>query len=100
MNILQVNTSIFAGNGQSSHLAEQFVATLRAQTPGAGLVIRDLANEPIPHLDAERFGAFTAATRTPAQQAVIEYSDKLIDELRRADTIVLGLPMYNFGLPS
>jgi FMN-dependent NADH-azoreductase len=31
---------------------------------------------------------------------VIEYSDKLIDELRRADTIVLGLPMYNFGLPS
>jgi len=31
---------------------------------------------------------------------VIEHSDALIDELRRADAIVLGLPMYNFGLPS
>ena len=100
MNILQLNTSIFSGSGQSSRLADQLVTTLRAQDPAVAVVTRDLAREPIPHLDAERFGAFTSANRTPAQQAVIDYSDKLIDELRRADTIVLGLPMYNFGLPS
>jgi FMN-dependent NADH-azoreductase len=100
MNILQLNTSIFSGNGQSSRLADQFVATLRARDPAAALVVRDLATEPVPHLDAERFGAFTSAARTPAQQAVIDYSDQLIEELRRADILVLGLPMYNFGLPS
>jgi FMN-dependent NADH-azoreductase len=64
--------------------------------------VRDLAREPVPHLTAERFEAFTAkpGSRTPEQQAVVDYSDRLIDELKRADTIVLGLPMYNFGVPS
>ena len=47
-------------------------------------------------------GAFFAKPeeRTPEQRAVIAYSDALIDELRRADVLVLGLPMYNFGVPS
>ena len=49
-----------------------------------------------------RFGAFLAkpAERTPEQQAVVGYSDALIAELKRADVVVLGLPMYNFGVPS
>jgi len=96
--VLQLNTSIFSGNGQSSQLANEFVAHLDA----GKVVVRDLASEPVPHLDAERFGAFLSKpdTRTREQQAVVDYSDKLIDELRRADVIVLGLPMYNFGLPS
>jgi FMN-dependent NADH-azoreductase len=53
-------------------------------------------------LDADRFRAFSlpAEQRTPAQQAAVEYSDRLIDELRRADALVLGLPLYNFGVPS
>ena len=38
--------------------------------------------------------------RNAEQQAAVAYSDALIDELRRADVIVLGLPMYNFGVPS
>jgi len=100
--ILQINASLFTDNGQSSRLANQLVAELRAQIPDAELIVRDLASEPVPHLDAARFGAFLASpeSRTPAQQAVLNYSDVLIDELRRADTIVLGLPMYNFGVPS
>jgi FMN-dependent NADH-azoreductase len=66
------------------------------------VVVRDLAKEPVPHIDAARFGAFVAwpAARTPEQQEVVDYSDALIDELERADVIVLGLPMYNFGVPS
>jgi FMN-dependent NADH-azoreductase len=102
MNILQINSSIFSGSGQSSGLADQFVTQLRAQNPGAQLTVRDLAADPVPHLDAARFGAFLAKPddRTPAQQAVVAYSDTLIDELKRADVVVLGLPLYNFGLPS
>ena len=102
MNILQINSSIFSGAGQSTGLADQFVARLQAQNPGARLTVRDLAGDPVPHLDAARFGAFLAKPedRTPAQQAVVTYSDVLIDELKRADVVVLGLPLYNFGLPS
>jgi FMN-dependent NADH-azoreductase len=66
------------------------------------VVTRDLATTPIPHLTAERFGAFTTAAdaRTPAQEAVLAESDALIDEIKAADVVVLGLPLYNFGIPS
>ena len=100
--VLHLNSSIFGDGGQSSRLAEEFVAALRLEHPGAEVIRRDLARDPVPHLDAERFGAFLAKpeARTPAQAAMIGYSDALIAELKQADTIVLGLPMYNFGLPS
>jgi FMN-dependent NADH-azoreductase len=94
--ILQVNTSILGNEGQSTRLANEFVAELGADQ----VIVRDLAREPVPHLDAERFGAFIAQARNEKQKQIVAYSDKLIDELRRADTIVLGLPMYNFGVPS
>lgn len=100
--LLQINTSLFSTEGQSSRLAEQFVAAWRANNPGAAVRVCDLASDPVPHLDAARFQAFLAqpAQRTPEQNAVVDYSDALIAELKRADVIVLGLPMYNFGLPS
>lgn len=100
--LLQINTSLFAGQGQSSQLAEQFVAEWRAHHPDSRVNVRDLASKGVPHLDAARFGAFTTApeARSPEQQAVIAYSDALIDELKAADVIVLGLPLYNFGVPS
>src|SRR5882762_1969807 len=100
--LLQIKSSIFSDGGQSSRLAGRFVAGWRESNPDGQVIVRDLALEPVPHLDAARFGAFLAkpGERSATQQAVIEYSDALIDELRRADVIVLGLPMYNFGLPS
>jgi FMN-dependent NADH-azoreductase len=100
--VLHLTSSIFTEGGQSSRLAEEFVAALRLEQPGAEVMRRDLARDPVPHLDAERFGAFLARpeARTPGQAAVAGYSDALIAELKAADTIVLGLPMYNFGLPS
>src|SRR5439155_5937232 len=74
----------------------------RANRPGAKVIVRDLGQEPVPHLSAARFGSFLAKAdeRTPEQQSVVDFSDALIDELHRADVIVLGLPMYNFGVPS
>jgi FMN-dependent NADH-azoreductase len=100
--LLKIQSSIFSNGGQSSQLSDRFIAAWRASNPGGKVVARDLAKEPVPHLDAARFGAFLAKpeARTPEQQAVVNYSDALIEELKRADVVVLGLPMYNFGLPS
>ncbi|MGA7985763.1 MAG: NAD(P)H-dependent oxidoreductase [Burkholderiales bacterium] len=100
--LLQINSSLYAGDGQSSRLATRFVDLWRAANPGATVLLRDLAREPVPHLDARRFGAFLAKenVRDAAQKEAVAYSDLLIGELKRADVIVLGLPMYNFGVPS
>lgn len=100
--LLKLQTSIQSDHGESSRLAAEFVERWRLAHPAATVIERDLARDPVPHLTAERFGAFLAAPaqRTREQRDVAEYSDTLIDELRRAQTIVIGLPMYNFGLPS
>ena len=102
MTILQIKSSLFSNAGQSSQLADEYIARRRAASPQTRVVVRDLAADPVPHLTAERFQSFLAKpeARTAAQQQVVDYSDKLIGELRAADTIVIGLPMYNFGLPS
>jgi FMN-dependent NADH-azoreductase len=102
MNLLQINTSLFSDAGQSTKLADRFVAGRRALDPRLTVVVRDLAREPVPHLTAERFAAFLAKpdARNLQQQAIVAQSDALIDELKTADTIVIGLPMYNFGVPS
>lgn len=100
--LLQLNTSLFSTGGQSSQLADQFVAAWKAKNEGAATVVRDLANNPLPHLDAERFLSFIAKPedRTPRQQELAAESDALVDEIKKADVVVLGLPMYNFGIPS
>jgi FMN-dependent NADH-azoreductase len=97
MKTLQINSSLFGPGGQSTTLAKEFAAQL-----GGRVTVRDVAQNPVPHLDGARFGAFLAKPqdRTPAQQAVIDYSDELVGELKAADTIVIGVPMYNFGIPS
>jgi len=102
MNILQINASIQSANGQSTRLADAFVDSVRAAQPDTKLVVRDLARNAVPHLDGERFGAFITKpeARTAEQRAVVAYSDVLINELRAADLLVIGLPLYNFGVPS
>lgn len=100
--LLQINASLFSGDGHSTRLAEQFVESWREKYPESEHVVRDLARDPVPHLDEQRFKALITdpAQRTPEQVAVADYSDALIEELRGADVVVLGLPMYNFGVPS
>ncbi|MDF1822407.1 MAG: FMN-dependent NADH-azoreductase [Alcanivoracaceae bacterium] len=100
--LLLVKSSILGDNGQSSFLAEAFVKRWLAAHPDGQVITRDVGASPLPHLDGERFGAFTsdADSRSPAQQAVVDESDALVDELKHADVVVLGLPMYNFGVPS
>ena len=100
--LLQINTSLFSDESSSSSLASEFVEKWRQANPGSSVIVRDLATDPVPHLTAERFEAFgTAADERDAQQAAYaEVSDRLIEELEAADIVVMGLPMYNFGIPS
>ncbi|ACE85549.1 FMN-dependent NADH-azoreductase [Cellvibrio japonicus] len=100
--LLQIKSSLFGDNGNSSQLANEFVERWKTQNPNGEVVIRDFAKEDVPHLDATRVQAlFTPAEqRTAEQQAVVEYSDKIIAEIQAADAIVLGVPLYNFGIPS
>src|SRR5215210_2822115 len=88
--ILNLKTSIYSEQGESSRLADAFVRARREREPSVRVVERDLATEPVPHLTAERFGALLAKpeARTAEQNAVVDYSDRLIAELKDADTIV------------
>jgi FMN-dependent NADH-azoreductase len=100
--LLQINTSLFTEESASSALASEFVEQWRKANPGSRVVIRDLSTNPVPHLTAERFQAFTtkAEERDDKQAAYAAQSDDLIKELASADIVVIGLPMYNFGIPS
>lgn len=100
--LLQINASLFGEKGNSSVLAARFVAAWRAGHPDGQVVVRDLAAQPVPQLDVTRLVALStpAADRTPEQAAIVAESDALIAELKAADVVVLGLPMYNFGVPS
>ncbi|MCW8128014.1 FMN-dependent NADH-azoreductase [Microbulbifer halophilus] len=100
--LLKIQTSLFRNDGQSSQLTDEFADNWLAANPGAEVATRDLAAAPVPHLTLDRFQAFGSdpAERSAEQQAVVDYSDALIDEIRSADVLVLGIPMYNFSIPS
>lgn len=100
--LLRINASLAGANGQSSLLAQHFVADWQATHPEGRVITRDLASDPVPHLTAERFQAFLSQpdARTDEQRMHAEYSDALIEELKAADTIVFAVPMYNFSVPS
>ena len=99
MKILQVNTSARTEGANSTRVASSIVERIRSRQPKSSLKVRDLAKEPIPVLDAAALGAlFTeAGKRTPEQAAVVALFDELIGEVKEADILVLGVPMYNFG---
>ncbi|WP_084396880.1 FMN-dependent NADH-azoreductase [Henriciella aquimarina] len=100
--ILQINSSIFHDEGASTQLANRFVKAAKEAYPGCEVTVRDLSYNPVPHITAERFGAFMTPPeqRTEEQNAVIAMSDELINELRAADTVVIGSPMYNLTVSS
>ena len=101
MNILQINASARRDGANSTRVADQITARLQSVHPGATLTLRDLAVTPHPLLDEAALGAlFTPAdARSPEQAARVALDDALIAEVQAHDTIVLGVPMYNFGVP-
>ena len=100
MNILQINSSARSTGSESTRLADNIVAKLQAANPGATLIRRDLAANPHPVLDEPALQAlFTPADQRTAEQAArVALDDALIAQVQAADTIVIGSPMYNFGI--
>ena len=102
MNILQINSSARREASHSTRLAARLVQRLRDDNPEARLTVRDLNKAPHPILDENALGAlFTPADqRTQEQAARVALDDALITEIQAADVVVLGVPMYNFGVPA
>lgn len=101
MKILQINASARREGANSTRVANTIVARLQAANPAAQLTLRDLAVTPHPVLDEAALGAlFTPVDqRSPEQAARVALDDALIAEIQPHDTLVLGVPMYNFGVP-
>jgi FMN-dependent NADH-azoreductase len=101
MNILQINSSLRGAQSESTRVANAIVAKVAAANPGATVNVRDLGANPHPVLDEAALGAlFTPADQRTAEQAArVALDDALIAEAQAADVIVLGAPMYNFGMP-
>ena len=102
MNILQINSSARRDASHSTRLANRIVERLRAADPDATLTLRDLGQSPHPVLDEATLTAlFTPAQQRTAEQAArVAQDDALIAEIQAADVVVLGVPMYNFGVPA
>lgn len=102
MNILQINSSARTENSYSTRLANTLVERLRAGSPNAKTIVRDLGRNPHPMLDETALHAlFTPAEhRTPEQAARVALDDALIAEIQAADVLVLAVPMYNFSVPA
>jgi FMN-dependent NADH-azoreductase len=99
-NILALTSSLNGAASVSDALVEETIRQLRAQHPGARVVRRDLARDPIPHLLPDTFAGVRAEAGTPAEHIARALSDLLIAEVKTADAIVIGAPMYNFSLPT
>ncbi|HBI84623.1 MAG TPA: FMN-dependent NADH-azoreductase [Alcaligenaceae bacterium] len=100
MNILQINTSARTAQSNSTQVANAVTARLLAKHPGSSVVVRDLAANPHPVLDETALSAlFTPADQRTAEQAArVALDDALIAQVQSVDTIVLGVPMYNFAI--
>jgi FMN-dependent NADH-azoreductase len=100
--LLHIDSSLRTEGSRSRRLSAHFAERWQAAHPGGTVTYRDLAADPIPHLDHAAFSAafVPAAERTPEQAAAFALGGQLIDEVLAADTILLAMPLYNFGPPS
>jgi FMN-dependent NADH-azoreductase len=96
MNILNIRSSATGAASVSNQLADRFLARFA----DAQVTIRDVGAEPLPHLTAETVGAIRGTAQTEAEKRTLALSDELVAELQAADLIVIGSPMYNFGMSS
>jgi len=101
-NILVVNSSLSGENGNSNKLTSKLVARLKVEHNNINVVERNLTTMNLPHLSMEEMVAWgtESGSRTSAQAALANFSETLIAELQDADTLIIGMPMYNFGVPS
>lgn len=98
--VLVINSSVSGAHSVSRVLVEHVVAELAKADPSARIVYRDVGEAPIPHLTAETVAGVRGTPQTESELRTRRLSDELIAELRAADTLIIGAPMYNFGVPT
>jgi FMN-dependent NADH-azoreductase len=100
--LLHIDSSIRIEGSLTRALGARAVEVWRAGHPGGTVTYRDLGANPVPHLDTQGGLArnIPPEQHSSAQAASWNLSKQLVDELKQADTILLGLPLYNFGAPS
>ncbi|NVK87852.1 MAG: NAD(P)H-dependent oxidoreductase, partial [Gammaproteobacteria bacterium] len=101
MNILHIESSIFTNDGVSSQLSRALIEQLTQSNHHSQVKSRQLGAESIPHFDSQVITALSTAPehRSEQQQALVNFADQQIEAVQWADILVLGMPMYNFGVP-
>src|SRR5438105_3358174 len=95
------SSSITGANSASRQLSAALVAALKATIPGLEVIRRDLDANPIPHLDSKRLPTVRPANAPEGAVGIAdEGGSDVLDEFLSADILVIGAPMYNFGIPS
>jgi len=100
--VLIIESSARQQDSVSRQLTQQFIGQWQAAHPADPITVRDLASDPVPHLDSHLLGGWMkpAEQRTDIEKASLKRSNQLTDELLAADVLVLAAPMYNFAIPS
>lgn len=98
--VLVLNSSVSGEQSVSRLLVADAVAAVRRADPRAQIVERDLANDPLPHLTPQTVAGVRAEPATSAEHEARDLSDALVAELKDADTLIIGAPMYNFSVPT
>ncbi|WCD82032.1 FMN-dependent NADH-azoreductase [Pseudomonas sp. TUM22785] len=101
-NVLVIESSARQQGSVSRDLTQAFIAQWQAAHPADQVKVRDLAVEQVPHLDADLLGGWMkpADQHSATEQAALQRSNLLTEELLSADVLVLAAPMYNFAIPS
>src|SRR5216684_2568781 len=100
MKLLHIDSSITGAGSASRQLSAALVAALKAAIPGLGVVRRDLDANPIPH-DSKRLPTVRPANAPEGAVGIADDGGSdVLDEFLAADILVIGAPMYNFGIPS
>lgn len=99
-NVLALNSSVLGDGSVSKGLIEEAIHRILEASPGATVQKRDLGTAPAPHLVTANIRGIRGVPATEAELTTRALSDELIDELRAADTLVIGAPMYNFSIPT
>ncbi|WP_158996399.1 FMN-dependent NADH-azoreductase [Mucilaginibacter sp. L196] len=102
MKILHIISSPKGEASFSIKLGNAIIEKLKTKYPNSIVKEHDLTNTPFPHLEELHLNAFysPAETHTPEMTEAIKHSDTSIAELKDADIIVIGVPFYNFSIPS
>lgn len=100
--ILNVISSARGAASNSTQLGNAIVEKLAEQYPGSTVKLRDLVVQKYPHLEESHLNAFFAPAEnpTPEYKEATQHSDEAIQEVLEADVIVIGVPIYNFNIPS